>query len=934
MRVAAAPTEPTAPTTATVTGTVTYRERIALTPDAVVEARLIDISRADAPAVTIGQQVIENAGQVPIAFEIEYDPADIDEMFTYAIQVSIKEGDKLAFINDTTYLVITRDSPTHVDMILVKVGVTPTEPPEPTMVEVPAPIDGVEVNIAESLPPQYFVAVKSGLPNACYEFDAYDVIRDGDTVRITVTNLKPEQPQMCAEIYRTVESNIALGSDFKGGKTYTVQVNDVTETFVAQPEEPAGPSMITVPAPVQGVEVEVTDSVPPEYSLIVFSTLPKGTACSSFEGYEVTMDETTVSVTVTNLEVAPGQVVPCTADFGYIETEIPLGSNLTAAETYTVVVNEEVTNSFLARDERTSDWVAKASPIETVEVVVSDSEPPQYSLNVVSRLPKGSSCSAFNGYDIASRFAGRIEVTLTHLEVPPGQVVPCTADLPVVSTEIPLGSNLTAAETYTVVVNEEVTETFTARAGSKLLNNADGSLNRLKGIARFDGASNCTGTFIQTSERADAPAYLITNGHCAQRWHANDVYRDEPASDFTATFNYFVETNDAQIPVQARVVVCSTMKGRDVAIVELEATIGDLIGQGVQPFAIADAAPTPAVAIRIFGVPITGIAAEEQYLRREDCSMTGQVDLLEFQWHFFDAFRNTCRDVFGGSSGSPVLAEGSDAIFALINTTSIGGKYACALGVPCEVTETGTQLRSSTSYATPIVGLSRCFDADGRFDLDTPNCPLDDGHQLTLSGHPLQAIQPIVTDDTGATRRAVWGTTLSGDFTHYRYKTGAVSRVDCREEAGYSDPISLEDDDLIGEEIPEAEGFYYLCVIAGNSPTGDETWQRPADPTVVFAQIDTTPPVIAPILFVRESESDYSVQPIFELPELTDYIWKFGQPATTDCSDLAGYRRYRRIALRVDKSNQIPAKVCVIGYDYADNPTPPLERIIGGNTSD
>ena len=273
---------------------------------------------------------------------------------------------------------------------------------------------------------------------------------------------------MCAEIYRTVESNIALGSEFEGGKTYTVRVNDVTETFVAQdseaqPEEPEGPTMVSVPAPVQSVKVNANDSEPPEYSLTVLSTLPMGRTCSNFEGYEVVRDGTTVSVTVTNLEVAQGQVVLCTADFGYAETEIPLGSDLTAGETYTVVVNEEITNSFLARDERTSGWEVQASPIEIVDVVVSDSEPPRYSLNVLSRLPSGSSCSAFNGYDITRRFAGRIEVTVTDLRVPPGEVVPCTADLPVVSTEVPLGSDLMAGETYTVVVNGEITNSLLAR---------------------------------------------------------------------------------------------------------------------------------------------------------------------------------------------------------------------------------------------------------------------------------------------------------------------------------------------------------------------------------------------------------------------------------------------------------------------------------------
>ena len=48
-------------TTATVTGTVTYKERIALPPEGVVvTVKVEDVSRADAPAVTVGEQIIKN----------------------------------------------------------------------------------------------------------------------------------------------------------------------------------------------------------------------------------------------------------------------------------------------------------------------------------------------------------------------------------------------------------------------------------------------------------------------------------------------------------------------------------------------------------------------------------------------------------------------------------------------------------------------------------------------------------------------------------------------------------------------------------------------------------------------------------------------------------------------------------------------------------
>lgn len=494
-------------------------------------------------------------------------------------------------------------------------------------------------------------------------------------------------------------------------------------------------------------------------------------------------------------------------------------------------------------------------------------------------------------------------------------------------------TTLLGCQSATITPAPTITAEATVSPGSTLLHNTDGSLDTLKGIAKLDGASNCTGTFIQTSEQADAPAYIITNGHCAQDWHPNDVYRDVPAAEgYTATFNYFIDTQDAQVTVPAKRIVYSTMKGRDVAIVELDTTVGELTGQGIQPFAIANTAPAPTT-VSVFGVPVTGLLSEESYLRREDCSMNGQADLLEFQWHFVDAFRNTCRDIFGGSSGSPVFAENSHAIFALINTTTVGGEFACALGVPCEVTETGIQMHANTSYATPIFGVSNCFDSQGRFNLDASNCPLDNGHQLTLEGYPLSASQPVITDNTGATSRATWNTTLSGDFTYYRYKTGAVSSINCRAEDGYSDPIAIATDSLIEEEIPEAEGFYYLCVVAGNSPTVDSTWQAVANATVVFAHIDSTPPVIPPTLSVQEFENEYHIEPIFKIPELVHFILKFGPPDTTDCNDPAGYFPYRRIAVQIAKPDQIPAKVCVIGYDDANNPTPPLEQIIGGNAS-
>jgi len=54
---------------AKVTGTVTYLQRIAPPPDAVVDVTLADVSLQDAPALTIAEQTLTEPGQVPIPFE-------------------------------------------------------------------------------------------------------------------------------------------------------------------------------------------------------------------------------------------------------------------------------------------------------------------------------------------------------------------------------------------------------------------------------------------------------------------------------------------------------------------------------------------------------------------------------------------------------------------------------------------------------------------------------------------------------------------------------------------------------------------------------------------------------------------------------------------------------------------------------------------------
>ena len=86
---------------AVITGDIIYRERIALPPNAVAEVSLVDVSRADAAGTVISSQTIDPAGQVPIGFALDFDPAAIAEGASYALQARISVDDTLWFINDT-----------------------------------------------------------------------------------------------------------------------------------------------------------------------------------------------------------------------------------------------------------------------------------------------------------------------------------------------------------------------------------------------------------------------------------------------------------------------------------------------------------------------------------------------------------------------------------------------------------------------------------------------------------------------------------------------------------------------------------------------------------------------------------------------------------------------------------------------------------------
>ena len=97
-----------------------------------------------------------------------------------------------------------------------------------------APIHDVEIWADNSSPTQYFVDVVSGESYTCVHFDSYDVTHTSNTTIMVEIFNRECTNEGCGEVYTEVKNTIPLGSDFVVGVTYTVEVNDVTETFVPQ----------------------------------------------------------------------------------------------------------------------------------------------------------------------------------------------------------------------------------------------------------------------------------------------------------------------------------------------------------------------------------------------------------------------------------------------------------------------------------------------------------------------------------------------------------------------------------------------------------------------------------------------------------------------------------------------------------------------------
>lgn len=86
-------------------GEVFYLQRSALPPSTQVTVSLQDVSLADAPSQELARQTLESGRQVPLAFHLEYDRAQVKPGHSYAVSARVEDNGRLLFITTVRHSV-------------------------------------------------------------------------------------------------------------------------------------------------------------------------------------------------------------------------------------------------------------------------------------------------------------------------------------------------------------------------------------------------------------------------------------------------------------------------------------------------------------------------------------------------------------------------------------------------------------------------------------------------------------------------------------------------------------------------------------------------------------------------------------------------------------------------------------------------------------
>ncbi|WP_338805306.1 trypsin-like peptidase domain-containing protein [Xenorhabdus griffiniae] len=458
--------------------------------------------------------------------------------------------------------------------------------------------------------------------------------------------------------------------------------------------------------------------------------------------------------------------------------------------------------------------------------------------------------------------------------------------------------------------------------GAPLMKSTDSGAEKFRTVGKLNGISHCTATLIsgENTPNKDTPALILTAGHCVDsNVGTNDVIVDQLAPEFWRyTPDYFIDKKETLSPIKVNRILYSTMKYEDIAVLQLDATYGDLAKKGYHPLKLKKNLNMKHQPIVLTHIPVDNVDYNYAYLRKSECNITGKSPVLYeggSPWIWTPVFSVNCDGVAGGTSGSPVFEKDKTDVIGVLNTTVTPGMTGCGLGRPCTIENNKGIPTEGASYFIPVDSIANALTKDSKLDLSK----LENNRGNILERSPLwsrwitQSVNPVDG------KKAKWDIVIkeNANVKNIRYKTGLISDVDCSTEAGYSVSIPASQSPLQNMLLPNKEGIYKLCVIHQNN---DGQWQKTKDASVMLREIDNTPPSIKPALNKDDYGDVWRITAHTRPYDISSVQIKYGPKATTNCDDKTGYSYPWRLTMLA--KSEAPWRVCAYGEDMAGNAGP------------
>ena len=248
------------------------------------------------------------------------------------------------------------------------------------------------------------------------------------------------------------------------------------------------------------------------------------------------------------------------------------------------------------------------------------------------------------------------------------------------------------------------------------LNRAKKEAYNFEGIV---GLSNCSGAIVRYERSSDDDfAMVLTNGHCL---HGGMPRPGEVRVNRSSNRSFRVLDASANRlgQVRAQRLIYGTMTKTDMAIFELRKTFREIAREfGVRPLTLSSTMARNNDAIEI----ISG------YWRRGfSCRVERFVDTLEeggWVWKQSLRYSRPGCEIYGGTSGSPIVLTGSRTVVGVNNTANERGRW-CTINNPCEIDKDGQKtVEKGVGYGQQTVWIYSCLDENNQLDLQRQGCLL------------------------------------------------------------------------------------------------------------------------------------------------------------------------------------------------------------------